>query len=149
LKATEPLPLFHSWALMESARRFDLGRLDDWSPSAIIRVAEDHSLAHFGVGRWECDLSDNSLTWSEGVYDIFGLPRGAQVERSEAVALYCEESRSAMERLRAYAINHKRGFTLDAQISPHHGQGRWMRLIAAPISDGDRVVRLQGLKLQL
>jgi PAS domain-containing protein len=149
LKATEPLPLFHSWALLERPRHFDLGRLDDWAPSAIIRLAEEHSLAHFGVGRWECDLSDSSLTWSDGVYDLFGLPRGARVTRPEAAAMYCEESRAAMERLRAYAISHKRGFTLDAQISPHQGQGRWMRLIAAPVCHGDRVVRLQGLKVLL
>ena len=149
MKPREPLALFHSWALTERPRHFDLGRLEDWAPATIIRLAEEHSLANFGVGRWECDLSDNSLTWSDGVYDLFRLPRGSAVARDQAVGLYCEDSRSAMERLRAYAIAHKRGFTLDAQISPHHGEGRWMRLIAAPICDGDRVIRLQGLKLLL
>jgi PAS domain-containing protein len=147
LKATEPLPLFHSWALLERPRYFDLGSVPDWAPAAIIGLADEHALACYGIGRWECDLADDSLTWSDGVYDLFGLPRRAQVSRPETVALYCEESRAAMERLRAYAIQHKRGFTLDAQIRPNHGQRRWMRLIAAPICDGDRVVRLQGLKI--
>jgi hypothetical protein len=51
-----------------------------------------------------------------------------------------------MERLRAYAIKHRRGFTLDAEIRPSLTGSRWMRLIAAPVCDGDRVVRLHGLK---
>jgi hypothetical protein len=52
-----------------------------------------------------------------------------------------------MERLRAYAIRHRRGFTLDAELQPAAGGRRWMRLIAAPACEGDRVVRLHGLKL--
>ena len=78
---------------------------------------------------------------------IFGLPRGVQVSRDEAVALYCEESRAAMERLRAHAIKHRRGFTLDVEISPATGGRRWMRLIGAPVCEGGRAVRLHGLKL--
>jgi hypothetical protein len=62
------------------------------------------------------------------------------------VQRYVSESRVAMERLRAHAIEHKRGFTLDVEIEPTSGERRWMRLIAAPICIGDRVVRLRGLK---
>ncbi len=51
-----------------------------------------------------------------------------------------------MEKLRAYAIRHRRGFTLDAEIQPMQGERRWMRLIAAPVCTGDTVVQLQGLK---
>ncbi len=51
-----------------------------------------------------------------------------------------------MERLRAYAIKHRRGFTLDAEIRPDRGDRRWMRLLAAPVCEGGRVVRLHGLK---
>ena len=92
-------------------------------------------------------MFDERLTWSGGVYDIFGLPRGARVKRDEIVALYCEDWRAAMERLRAHAIKHRRGFTLDAEIRPVSGERRWMRLIAAPTCEGGVVRRLHGLKL--
>jgi len=147
VKRIEPLALHHSWPLYEQARHFQLGSImncviaDAIEPVDIGRIGAQHA------GLWECDLADNSLIWSGGVYDIFGLPRGAIVSRDEAVALYGEDSRAAMERLRAYAIKHRRGFTLDAEIRPASGKGRWMRLIAAPICEGDRVVRLHGLKL--
>jgi len=52
-----------------------------------------------------------------------------------------------MERLRAHAIKHRRGFTLDVEINAVTDGRRWMRLIGAPVCEGDRAVRLHGLKL--
>jgi|SRR5690242_8610399 len=149
MKATEPLPLHHTWPLYEHARYFDLGCLLNCAVIDAVRPTEVGQLGFQHAGCWECDLTDDSLTWSGGVYDIFGLPREAKVTRDEAVALYCEESRAAMERLRSYAIRHKRGFALDVEIRPASGGRRWMRLIGAPAGIGDRVVRLHGLKLIL
>ena len=148
MKATEPLALHHSWPLFESAGRFDLGLVLNCAAIDLVEPIRVGGLSPQHAGCWECDLTDDSLSWSGGVYDIFGLPRGARITRDETVALYAESSRATMERLRGYAIQHKRGFTLDAEIRPALGGGsRWMRLIAAPICDGERVVRLHGLKL--
>ncbi len=144
-----PLELSHSWPLFEQARHFELGSILESAAIDAISPATTGAVGLQHAGGWECDLSDNSLIWSGGVYDIFGLPRGAKVSRGEAVARYCEESRSAMERLRAYAIKHRRGFTIDVQIRPAVGENRWMRLIAAPICDGGQAIRLHGLKLAL
>jgi hypothetical protein len=52
-----------------------------------------------------------------------------------------------MEQLRAYAIRHKRGFTLDIELRPAIGGSQWARLIAAPVCEDDQVVRLHGIKL--
>ena len=147
MKATEPLPLHHIWPLHEQPRHFELGYILNCAVTDVVEPSEVGGLGVQHVGCWECNLADNSLIWSGGVYDIFGLPRGAPISRTEAVALYSEESRAAMERLRAHAIEHKRGFTLDAELRLIVGGRRWMRLIAAPVCDGDQVVRLHGLKL--
>jgi len=149
LKATEPLSLHHSWPLFEQGQHFELGCVLNSAVTDILEPVEIGALGIHHAGCWECDLTDNSLIWSGGVYDLFGLPRGAVVSRDEAVALYSEESRAAMERLRSYAIEHRRGFTLDVEIRPVTGGSRWMRLITAPICDGDRVMRLHGLKLAI
>lgn len=144
------MPLHHSWPLIEREGRFDPGSAFSFDPADLPAPAASwpgiQMLAHRGIGFWECDLTDNALTWSAEVYDIFGLARDTHVRREDAVALYAEDSRAAMERLRAYAIKHRRGFTLDAEIRPALAGSRWIRLIAAPICDGDRVVRLHGLK---
>lgn len=142
-----PLQLFHSWPLLEHAQ-LDLGQLFGASSLQGVEFAslDDDMLAASGIGRWSCDLADNRLRWTHPVFDLFGLPRGADLSRDEVVALYCEESRAAMEQLRSHAIKHRRGFTIDAEIRTGAGDRRWMRLLASPICEGDRVVRLQGLK---
>jgi len=141
------LPLTHSWPLFEQHQRFDLGcLLEEWSDAPVASGHHPELLAARGIGLWECNLSDNALSWTDGVFDLFGLPRGAVLARDEIAALYAEPSRATMERLRAYAIKHRRGFTLDAVIVPVNGPSRWMRLIAAPVCVGRQVVRLHGIK---
>jgi PAS domain-containing protein len=145
---TEPLPLHHSWPLREQARRFELGWILSAAAIDVLEPGEVGALGPNHAGYWECDLADNSLSWSGGIYDIFGLPRLARISRDDAAAFYVEESRAAMERLRAYAIKHKRGFTLDSEIrAAAVGERRWIRLVAAPVCKAGRVVKLRGIKL--
>ena len=80
-----------------------------------------------------------------GLADVRTQVKAGAVEW-DVVELYAENSGAAMERLRAYAIKHRRGFTLDAELRPAQGDPRWMRLIAVPICEGQRVVRLHGIK---
>lgn len=138
-----------SWPLWDQPKHFELGLVlnsvitDGLLPSQIGAIGAHHA------GCWECNLADDSLIWSGGVYDIFGLPRGAKISRAEAASLYSDESREVMESLRAHAISHRRGFTVDVQILPATAEPRWMRLIAAPIIEGGRVVKLHGFKLAI
>jgi PAS domain-containing protein len=141
------IELNHSWPLWEQPRHFELGHVLNCVITDLLPPAQVGALGLHHAGCWECDLSNNSLIWSGGVFDIFGLPRGVEISRDEAVGLYREESRATMERLRAYAIKQKRGFTIDVELRPATGENRWMRLIAAPVCHGAKAVRLHGLKL--
>ena len=143
---TEPRALHHTWPLWEAPRKLELGCILNCAITDALEPSEIGQLGDYHAGLWECDLADNSLIWSGGVYDIFGIARGIQVTREQAVSFYCERSRAAMERLRAYAIKHRRGFTIDVQIDVG-GVARWMRLIGTPVCRESRVTRLQGLKL--
>jgi PAS domain-containing protein len=150
LRPNEPRPLHRGWPLHERRGQFELGCTFDSGEGELVEFAVREALGQRRAGWWECELADNSLTWTSGVYDIFGLPQGARVTRDEAVALYFEESRAAMERLRSYAIAQGQGFVLDAQIRPAGGGAeRWMRLIGAPSSEDGNAARLHGLKLWL
>lgn len=146
-KIEEPLPLHHSWPLTEQPRLFELGSILSSVVTDLMAPGRVGELGLHHAGCWECDLADDSLTWSGGVFDIFGLPRDARISRAEALAFYDEGSRAAMERLRTYAIKHLRGFTLDAKIHSAVGETRWMRLITAPVCAENRTVRLTGLKV--
>lgn len=106
----------------------------------------DHASSLAGIGAWQCDLRTETLTWTAGVFDLFGLPRGAAIGRRDIVAMYEEASGEAMERLRADAIARQGRFTLDAQIVRPDGERRWMRLTAATRSTNGRATHLYGLK---
>jgi PAS domain-containing protein len=144
---SEPLVLQHSWPLWDQSLHFDLGCILNCAVTDALEPAEMGALGVHHAGLWECDLTDNSLIWSGGVYDIFGFPRGIQVTREDALSCYSEHSRALMEQLRAYALRHRRGFTVDVDIQPATGERRRTRLIAAPVCEDDQVVRLHGLKL--
>jgi diguanylate cyclase (GGDEF)-like protein len=101
-------------------------------------------LAKFGA--WECDLTTVELTWTDGVYDLFDLPRGSTIHRPSIVDLYENQSRQQMERMRAEAIRTGHGFTLDAQIRTSRNVKRWMRLSAAVAYEHGRPIRLFGAK---
>jgi PAS domain-containing protein len=149
VNALKTIYLSNTWPLWEQGKHFELGYVINSVVTDLLQPSQIGELGLHHAACWECDLSDNSLVWSGGVYDIFGLPRWTKVQREEAVALYCEESRAIMERLRSYAIKHRRGFTVDVEIQPAGGRKRWMRLIAAPECINGRAVRLHGLKLAL
>jgi len=140
------LPLTHSWPIYEATLRLPLGHLlAEVDEPEVQPLAEDPFGAQ-GIGIWQCDLRNNRLNWTPAVYELFGIPVDIEVHRALAVSLYVQESRSAMEELRAYAIRHQRGFTLDAQIRRADGDLRWMRLSAIPVIEGRKVVRLCGTK---
>jgi len=131
--------------LSEPAGRFALGHVFSGTKGFV-----EPAGANKGFGHWRCDISeDNRLTWSEEVYDLFGIPAGTQVERDDALAHYSDQSKGVLERVRAFAISRKCGFILDALICPDGGGNRWIRLIAFPIMNAGRVVGLQGLKRAL
>jgi hypothetical protein len=140
LRPTEPLALNHSWPLYDLHQHLASVSLDDHT------ARDDQALAERGIGLWHCNLDDDSLCWTGGVYDLFGLERGMTVQRPLATSLYQPDSREAMEQLRAYAIRHRRGFTVDVDIRPLDGGECTMRLIAAPILEGAHVVALHGVK---
>jgi len=113
LEAIDRTVLERTWPLWEQGRHFELGHV---LSSAVTDALDPPAIGMLGLhhaGCWECDLRDNELTWSGGVYDIFGLPRGVAISRDESVSHYWEDSRAKMERLRAYSIRHRRGFTIE------------------------------------
>lgn len=105
----------------------------------------DQALNLAGIGAWECELETERLTWTPGVYDIFGYPTGNPLRRASIVDLYIDESRRNMELARAEVIRNGRAVTLDAEIRTWRGERRWMRLSINAVGEGSPV-RIFGSK---
>jgi two-component system, LuxR family, sensor kinase FixL len=106
----------------------------------------DRASALARIGVWECDLATEALTWTDGVYDLFELPRGAPVGRAATLAFYEDESRREMEALRARAIEEGSSFSLDVRVRTAKGNERWIRLTADVERENGRSVRIFGTK---
>jgi|AraplaMF_Col_mLB_1032019.scaffolds.fasta_scaffold00085_3 diguanylate cyclase (GGDEF)-like protein len=106
----------------------------------------DHSSRAARIGVWECNLPDETLAWTDMVYELFDLPIGHPLNRDETVKLYTERSRIELTMLRDRAIKDRSGFSLDAEIVTAKGNHRWIRITATVECEGDRPVRIFGMK---
>jgi PAS domain S-box-containing protein len=104
------------------------------------------SIARAGIGVFECDLRTDALLWTRNVYDIFGIDSATVPHRDEIVALYDEESRETLNRLRSRAIARKSGFTMDARITRPDGTDCWVQIVAQVETERGRPLRLVGTK---
>lgn len=98
------------------------------------------------VGTWECLLPFETLTWSDEVYDLFELPRGMRITRTEALGFYSEESRRMLESVRLNAIENETNFVFEAEIHTAFGKTRWMRITASVEYENGMPRRLFGTK---
>ena len=116
-------------------------------PPGEVRVRlYDQALSAARIGAWECELETERLTWTAGVYDIFGFPVGNPLRRASIVDLYVDESRRNMELARAEAIRTGHAVTLDAEIRTWRGERRWMRLSIDTVREAGRPTRIFGSK---
>lgn len=106
----------------------------------------DRSSAAARLGVWQCSLPDNTLEWTDVVYDIFDLPRGSVLDRDEIVKCYSEESVRDLNMRRSKAIAERSGFTMDAEIITAMGNRRWIRITATVECEDTRPVRIFGIK---
>ena len=95
---------------------------------------------------WQCDLATEKLSWSTGVFDLFGIPPGAAIDRRSTLEFYVPESRRLLDRLRTEALETCGSFTFEAQIRRVDGGLRWMRLNADVQKRNGRAVTLYGTK---
>src|SRR6185437_2517299 len=115
-------------------------------PAEVRARLYDQAFGHARIGAWECEIATERLTWTSGVYDIFGYPEGNPLRRASIVDLYIDESRRNMELARAEVIRSGCTLSLDTEIRTWRGESRWMRLsIRAAAQDG-RPTRMFGAK---
>jgi diguanylate cyclase (GGDEF)-like protein len=123
------------------------------SAMASRRAAERHrqclierASATARIGIWSCTLPDERLSWTDGVYDLFELPRGSSIDRNTTMGMYAPESARKMQALRAEAIATCGDFNFDAQIITAKGNARWMRITATVDGVDGAARRIFGMK---
>jgi hypothetical protein len=98
------------------------------------------------IGVWECSLPDETLSWTDQVYDIFEIPRGSPPEREQILRYYSHDSLRTLQEVRSRAIAERGGFILDAEITTAKGRRRWIRVTATVECEDGVAVRIFGMK---
>lgn len=98
------------------------------------------------LGSWSCDLATEALTWSDGVFDMFGIERGRSIDRRDTLAFYAEACRELLIQRRQGAILAGRPFSCVAHLKGADGVNRWIQISAVPHVRGGRTVLLSGTK---
>ena len=111
-----------------------------------LRELFDRSFKAARIGVWECSLPDQTLSWTDTVYEFFDLAPQAHLARDEIVKLYTPETRKLLNEARDRAIRTGEGFTLDAQISTAKGNRRWIRITACVDFANGVAARIFGVK---
>ncbi len=106
----------------------------------------DAAFAAARMGVWECSLPDEVLTWTDGVFDLFDIPRGTTPDRALVMDCYEPETRRRLTYLRAEAIRTLSGFELDARVVTALGTRRWIRITATVEACDGMAVRIFGVK---
>ncbi|WP_454915634.1 diguanylate cyclase domain-containing protein [Xanthobacter sediminis] len=99
-----------------------------------------------GIGAWTLDLATRRLTWTDEIYDIFGLARGSRVTPELVLPLYDHASRRDLERLCAQAVATCGRFSLDVRIRDVRGALKWVRVSGAAEAEAGAPVRVAGFK---
>ncbi|OYR49360.1 PAS domain-containing sensor histidine kinase [Halorubrum sp. Ea1] len=98
------------------------------------------------IGWWEVDLIDESLTWSDEVYRIHGVPVEESIDLEEAIEYYHPADRETIETAFDRLTEEGEPYDLELRIVTASGQTRWVRGIGDPQFDNaGNVVGALGL----
>jgi PAS domain S-box-containing protein len=132
-----------------------------WLFAAFLRDATDRTLARealerdYGrlaeaertarLGSWEWDLADERVTYSDSLYDIFGLERGTEVTPDLALRLVHPDDRYRVQEQTRAALAGDAPFDLDFRIRRPDGSERTLHGRATVVRDPEgRPRRLIG-----
>ena len=96
------------------------------------------------AGSWDINLESEALTWSDEVYRIHELEPGTEVELEDGINFYAPEARPVIREAVTRAIEEREPWDLELPFVTAKGNRRWVRVVGAPVIEGDEVVKVTG-----
>jgi PAS domain S-box-containing protein len=98
------------------------------------------------IGWWEVDLVDESLTWSDEVYRIHGVPTDESVELEDGIQFYHPDDRDIIKDAFERLTEEGESYDLELRIVTATERTRWVRAVGDPqFDDAGEVVGALGL----
>lgn len=98
------------------------------------------------IGSWEIDLTTMDLTWSDGVYEMHGVPLGQHISVEDAINAYAAKDRDRVSAMVDAAIEKGEPFEFEADIEDQEGNIRRVQSRGEAIEgDAQHPARLVGV----
>ncbi len=101
------------------------------------------------IGTWEVDLSTMTAYWSDEVYRIHELKIGTQIKVEEGINFYREDYRPVIQSAIDKAIAENKSWDKECILVTNKGKQIWVRAIGYPVFEGNELVRLRGLFMNI
>jgi PAS domain S-box-containing protein/diguanylate cyclase (GGDEF)-like protein len=115
--------------------------LNALTQNALFRELENVSK----MGGWQYDVKNESLFWSQGVYEIYGLSTEDQIDVERAISFYKQSDRELISSLFEEAITHKKSYIGEFGFRDAKGIHKWIRTTGNVICDGEIVTHVYGV----
>jgi PAS domain S-box-containing protein len=130
-------------SVLAQRRRFQASALEQ---QRLARLAEDIA----GVGYWRLEASDLSMSWSEGLYRLYGLEPGGPPVIDAGNAMIDPEDRRAIRRSMARGLKTGEGFQSSFTVTRADGSLRQMQGRALCETDeAGRVTAIVGTTIDI
>jgi PAS domain S-box-containing protein len=97
------------------------------------------------VGGWEYDVETHKGTWTDEVARIHGLDPKQVTNVELGLSFYQGESRQKIEKAVREANEDGTPYDLDLEMTTASGDHKWVRTMALPIMEDEKVVKVQGI----
>jgi PAS domain S-box-containing protein len=102
-----------------------------------------------GVGSWEVDLVDNSLTCNSTVKEILEIPKEFQLYQTNVPSFFTSEDYIAFRSSIRESIDNQATFDEEFQNLTFEGNRIWTRIVGYPEFEGSKCVRFYGVLLNI
>lgn len=98
------------------------------------------------VGGWEYDLDEGIITWTDGVYQIYGLDKENHDPNNvkQDIQFYVPKDRKKIEQAFKNAVNKGESYDLELGFISAKGKHLWVRTVGVPVWEQDKIVKVIG-----
>jgi nitrogen-specific signal transduction histidine kinase len=97
------------------------------------------------IGTWEFDLINNTIEWSDVVYDIHEIERGETIDLTKGINFYHPDFRNIITKALDNAIKHHEPYDLELTLVTAKENVIWVRAIGQPVVKNGKCIAIRGL----
>ncbi len=104
-----------------------------------------HSQRIAKVGSWEYHVDNNSIFWSDEMYNIFGLDRSVNLKAKDLSEIMWRDQNEILVNSTRQLLHSGQPFDLTLNIQTPLGYRKWLRVQATPIMLSGKVIGVNGV----